>query len=74
MKKQILLLVIYLGGCFCGYKYTKFNLINNLSHREWTKGDRTFSILYSSGSWFTVAVMGLIHGFKSISNDEKAEW
>ena len=48
--------------------------MNNNYHREWTKGDRTFSILLSSGSWFTVAAMGIVHGIKSIRNDEKAEW
>ena len=48
--------------------------MNNNYDREWTKGDRTFSILLSSGSWFTVATMGIVHGVKSISNDEKAEW
>jgi len=74
MKKTILVLAIYLIGCVCGYKYTKFNLMNNNYDREWTKGDRTFSRLLSSGSWFTVATMGIVHGVKSIRNDEKAEW
>ena len=74
MKKIILVLVIYLIGCVFGYKYTKFNLMNDNSHREWTKRDRTFSIILSSGSWLTVVSMGVIHGLKSQTNKEKAEW
>lgn len=50
MKKTILVVLIYLVGCVCGYKYTKFNLMNNNYHKVWTKGDRTFSILLSSVS------------------------
>jgi hypothetical protein len=74
MKKVILVLVIYLIGCVCAYKYTKFNIINRSYHREWTKEDRTFSIVLSCFSWVTVCAMGIVHGVESIINDEKAEW
>jgi hypothetical protein len=62
MKKNFLIVAIYLTGCFFAYKYSKFNLLNNNYYKEWTKGDRTFSIMLSSGSWLTVIADGIIHG------------
>lgn len=74
MKKRILIVIIYFTGYVFAYKYTKFNFQRDKINKEWTKGDRRFSLLLSGGSWLTVASMGIIHGISSFSNDEKAEW
>lgn len=69
MKKRILLLVIYLIGCFFSYKYTKFNMTRDKYDKKCTKEDTTFSILVSTFSWLNVAAMGIIHGLNSIENN-----
>jgi hypothetical protein len=73
MKKLILVILIYFSGYIVGYNYTKYNIM--ISQKEWTKGDRVFAILISSGSWFTVISMGIVDGLRIInSNNEKAKW
>jgi uncharacterized membrane protein len=74
MKYLILIVAIYLSGTFVSYNYVKFNLKEDMQKTEWTKGDRTFAIIMSCGSWATVCSMGIVHGIRSIDNDETASW
>tara|TARA_R110000782_G_C14654735_1_gene397167 strand:- start:89 stop:316 length:228 start_codon:yes stop_codon:yes gene_type:complete len=73
-KSTIIVAAIYLSGTFVSYNYVKFNLKEDRQKPEWTKGDRKFSMLLSCGSWCTVCAMGIVHGIRSIDNDEKANW
>jgi len=75
MKKIIVIALIYLIGCVVSYNYVKFNLTQDHPEKEWTKGDRAFSIGMSCGSWLTLIPMGIVHGIREVhNNDEKADW
>lgn len=74
MKKIILIILIYLFGCFCAYNYCKFNILRDNENKTWSKQDRNFSIFISTGSWVAVISMGFVHFVTSGSSEEKSEW
>lgn len=73
MKKNIIILIIYLLGCFCTYPFAKWTVHQQKADHVWTVGDRNCNICFSSLSWlaFTLTGMSVIFDF---DNTTPAKW
>ena len=74
MRKNIIVLIIYLVGCVVSYQTFKYTKINVSYYKGWTKGDRVFGLLISTGSWLSVCSIGFINLLELMDNKEPAKW
>jgi NhaP-type Na+/H+ or K+/H+ antiporter len=72
MKKNLIILAIYLLGCVCSYKYGKY--LTLIRSGKWTQKDRAVVLTLSVLSWITVAAEGCAHVVITYNPNEKAEW
>lgn len=78
LKKATLIVLIYISGCVCSYKYGKADMIEfNNNHNfkpEYTIRDRNLVIAISSTSWLGVASIFLSRVTIFEENNEAAKW
>lgn len=76
MKKKVIIVVIYLIGCFCAYQLGKYDIETRFHH--WRVVDRRVVLLFSACSWASVVVFGfsiLQYKYSHFDGyDEKANW
>lgn len=73
MKRIIIILCIYLSGCFIAYIFGRSILRKELG--RYTTGDRSVVLIFSTFSWLTVAAFTLDYGIKYIGDSDKpAKW
>jgi len=67
-------IIVYIIGCIVAYLYAKSVYIQH--RHEWTIKDRAFFIVFSAGSWYTVAATAMIDLSKPDGKDydDPAEW
>lgn len=87
-KRIIIIMLIYLSGCFVGYiEGKRLNMRWNREFQkhhpfikilEWSVRDRNFSLIICSLSWFDVAAIEIIQLYQwllsELNDRNKANW
>lgn len=72
MKKDLIIIAIYLSGCVVSYITVKHRWEKKF--HKWTVADRAIAIGFSTGSWASVLAVGACAAIDTIDTNAPAKW